>query len=156
LKPSGPGPRYPALLALLRAAEVIWQASHALFSRWQLSPSQFNVLNLLGSQPEGLTQTELGRALIMHRSNVTGLVDRLEQRGLLARHESAGDRRAWRVCLTPAGNALLAEIQPHYFAAAEQVWGGLPLPRTQGLLRDLSTLTTNAETLAARLNGSRS
>jgi DNA-binding MarR family transcriptional regulator len=154
VKPNGPGPRYAALLALLRAAEVVWQASHALFRRWALSPSQFNILNLLGDRPEGLTQTELGRALIMHRSNVTGLVDRLEQRGLLARHDSAGDRRAWRVCLTPAGTRLLAEIQPHYYAAAEQVWGAIPAARSRWLTRDLNALVANAETLAAELDSS--
>lgn len=152
MKRTGPGPRYAALLALLRAAEVVWQASHVLFRRWKLSPSQFNILNLLGDRPDGLTQTELGRALIMHRSNVTGLVDRLEDRGLLARHESAGDRRAWHVCLTPAGARLLAEIQPHYFAAAEHVWGRTPVARARSLTRVLATLAANAEVLATRLD----
>jgi DNA-binding MarR family transcriptional regulator len=147
---NGPGPRYQALLALLRAADVIWNASHALFARWQLSPSQFNVVNLLADQPAGLTQTELGRALIMHRSNVTGLVDRLEARGLLARHDSAGDRRAWRVRLTPAGQRLIREVLPHYYAAAERVWGRVPITRARALTTELDALAKNAEALAAR------
>lgn len=151
MQTTGPGPRYPALLALLRAADVIWHASHALFARWQLSPSQFNVLNLLGGHPDGLSQTALGRALIMHRSNLTGLVDRLEHRGLVARHDTADDRRAWRVRLTPDGRRLLAEILPHYHAAAEAVWGPLPVTRTRTLTATLSALTRNAEQLAARL-----
>ena len=70
---SSPGPRYRALLQLLRTAETLWNASRLFFVRWDLSPSQFNVLNLLYDQPDGCTQIGLSRSLIMHRSNVTGL-----------------------------------------------------------------------------------
>ena len=41
------GPRYQALIELLRTAENLWNASRVFFARWELSPSQFNVLNLL-------------------------------------------------------------------------------------------------------------
>lgn len=73
--------RYQALLQLLRTADCLWNASRVFFARWELSPSQFNVLNLLSDQPDGLSQIKLGCLLITHRSNVTGLVDRLERRG---------------------------------------------------------------------------
>lgn len=147
-------PRYAALLALLRAADTLWNASHALFARWDLSPSQFNVLNLLADQPDGLTQTELSRALIMHRSNVTGLVDRLEQRGLLVRRKPAGDRRAWRVYLTPTGRRLWREIHPHYRAAAVRVWGRLSAREARELTRLLETLSANAGALARQITAS--
>ena len=145
-------PRYTALLALLRAADTVWNASHALFSRWDLSPSQFNVLNLLADPPDGLTQSELGRALIVHRSNVTGLVNRLARRGLLTRRKAAGDRRAWRVALTPAGRRLWQQVHPHYRDAAVRVWGRLPARQARELARVLETLSVNAEALAAALN----
>ena len=48
----------------------------------------------------------------MHRSNLTGLVDRLEKRGLVARREVAADRRAYSVVLTAAGARLLRDILP--------------------------------------------
>ena len=47
------GPRYRALLQLLRTAENLWNASRVFFGRWDLSPSQFNVLNLLSGEPDG-------------------------------------------------------------------------------------------------------
>src|SRR5439155_27087571 len=37
-----PGPRYRALLQLLRTAETLWNSSRLFFVRWELSPSQFN------------------------------------------------------------------------------------------------------------------
>jgi DNA-binding MarR family transcriptional regulator len=143
-----PGPRYQALLQLLRTADTLWNASGRFFARWELSPSQFNVLNLLRDAPRGLTQIELSRQLIMHRSNVTGLVDRLEARGLLRREDDTNDRRAYRVVLSPAGQKLLREILPHYYAAAEQVWEKIPLARSNQLATDLRTLCAAAERMA--------
>lgn len=142
-------PRYQALLQLLRTADTLWNASRLFFEPWQLSPSQFNVLNLLHSTPGGLSQTELGRQLIMHRSNLTGLVDRLEKRGLVKRQDVAGDRRAYRVMLTAAGAKLLDEILPRYYAGAERVWGGISAKRIADLVMDLKRVAQNAERVAS-------
>lgn len=139
-----PGPRYQALLQLLRTAETLWNASRIFFCRWRLSPSQFNVLNLLYDQSEGCTQAELSRSLIMHRSNVTGLVDRLEARGLVQRRDSANDRRAYRVVLTAAGRKLVQQILPHYHEAAEKVWGDLSAHRANQLVAELDRVCANA------------
>ena len=143
-----PGPRYQALIQLLRTAEALWNASRAFFARWELSPSQFNLLNVLIDQPDGLTQTELSRALITHRSNITGLVDRLEQRRLVARRDVDADRRAYRVVLTAAGAALLRQILPHYHRAAEQAWGDISGKRAAQIVADLATVTETAARLA--------
>ncbi len=150
-KTSSPGPRYSALIQLLRTAEELWNASRVFFARWDLSPSQFNLLNVLSDFPAGCTQSDLSRQLIMHRSNVTGLVDRLEERRLVTRKENATDRRAWLVVLTPAARKLLAELLPHYHAAAEQVWGKIPAARAEKLLTELAVISENA-TRAAQAN----
>ncbi|MBI5387629.1 MAG: MarR family transcriptional regulator [Verrucomicrobia bacterium] len=147
-----PGPRYQALLQLLRTAETLWNASRALFARWDLSPSQFNVLNLLHELPDGLTQIELSRQLLMHRSNVTGLVDRLEARQLVERHDTPDDRRSYRVALTAGGRKLVLEILPHYYRAAEEVWGGLPVKRANALVAGLTRICGQAERIVARLD----
>jgi MarR family 2-MHQ and catechol resistance regulon transcriptional repressor len=146
-----PGPRYGALIQLLRTSETVWNASRLLFVRWDLSPSQFNILNLLHLQPDGLSQVELSRQLLMHRSNVTGLVDRLEQRGLLVRREVPDDRRAYRVALTPAGSALVQEVLPHYYRAAEALWEGIPVRRAEELMAHLAQVCANVERTAKRL-----
>ena len=138
-------PRYEALLQLLRTAETVWNASRAFFAKWDLSPSQFNVINVLRNHPGGRTQIELSRLLIMHRSNITGLVDRLEERKLVKRKDSATDRRAYLVTLTPAAQALLEEILPQYYHAAETIWGSFPVRRTEQLADDLARLAANVE-----------
>lgn len=146
-KAAGPGPRYEALLQVLRTAEALWESSRVFFARWGLSPSQFNVLNLLRESPDGRSQAELSRELIMHRSNVTGLVDRLEKRGLVRRADDRRDRRAWRVTLTPAGRKLLGDILPAYFATAEAVWKGVSARRAQQLATDLKRLGETTRTI---------
>ena len=144
-------PGYRALMELLRTADTVWNASRGFFERWGLSPSQFNVLNLLRLNPAGLSQTDLSRQLIMHRSNVTGLVDRLEQRGLVARREVAADRRAYRVVLTAAGTKLLGDILPQYYEDATRVWDHLPARRAAALIADLQKAAQNAENIAGDL-----
>src|SRR3989442_5935464 len=101
--PLRPGPRYEALIQLLRTADAIWNASRLFFRKWHLSPSQFNLLNVLRSHPRGLSQADLSRELLMHRSNLTGLIDRLTAAGLVQRLPSSGDRRVHRIVATAAG-----------------------------------------------------
>ncbi len=143
--------RYQALLQLLGTADSIWNASRIFFAAWDLSPSQFNVLNLLRGHPAGLSQIELSRRLIMHRSNITGLTDRLEKRKLVERKDVAGDRRAYRVVLTRTGAALLEEILPEYYARANALWYKLPQSRVSRLATDLRALARNAERIATEL-----
>jgi DNA-binding MarR family transcriptional regulator len=147
--PEAPGPRYQALIELLQTAEALWNASRVFFARWDLSPSQFNILSLLHDQPAGCTQIELSRRLIMHRSNVTGLLDRLEARGLARRQDNPVDRRAFMVVLTPAGKKLIRQIQTHYYHAAEAVWTGVSVPRARQLVSELAAVSANAERIAA-------
>jgi DNA-binding MarR family transcriptional regulator len=141
-------PRYRALLQLLRTADTIWNASRAFFERWELSPSQFNVLNLLHLNPAGLSQSDLGRFLIMHRSNVTGLVDRLEKRGWVERNDVAADRRAYRVALTASGSKLIRDILPRYYETADRLWDELPARRSAQFTSDLEHIAKRAEHLA--------
>ena len=137
-------------MQLLKTAEALWNGSRLFFERWDLSPSQFNVLNLLWGLPEGLSQIDLSRQLIMHRSNVTGLIDRLEKRRLVQRLETPGDRRAYRVVLAQKGVALMEEVLPEYYSAAEEVWDELPLIEIQSMVRQLTEVAARAERVARK------
>jgi DNA-binding MarR family transcriptional regulator len=151
-KVTSPGIRYNVLLQLLRTADTVWNASHTLFSRWELTPSQFNVLNLLSDYPDGLIQSDLSRKLITHRSNITGLVDRLERRGLVRRQNSKGDRRAYFVTLTSTGVQMLKNILPHYYQAAELVCERLTIGRVVQLTKDLNDIAQGAHERAEKMH----
>ncbi len=76
-----------------------------------LTGPQFDVLAELGGT-KGLTCAELGKATLITKGTLTGVLDRLEAKGLLTRHSVEGDRRAIHLQLTPAGEELFHTVFP--------------------------------------------
>jgi len=70
-----------------------------------LSIPQFDLLSTLTEQ-EGISQSELAERLYVTKGNVSGLVDRLVQAGLVERRAIAGDRRSYAMHLTSEGRRL--------------------------------------------------
>ena len=75
----------------------------------ELSPTQCHVLHLL-EPGRPLPMGRLAQTLACHASNVTGLVDRLEARGLVERRLSAEDRRVKVLALTVQGSRVRAQM----------------------------------------------
>ena len=76
-----------------------------LAAELELSPAQCHVLHLI-EPGRPIPMGQLAETLACHASNVTGLVDRLESRGLVRRRPSAADRRVKVLDLTPTGSRL--------------------------------------------------
>lgn len=72
----------------------------------ELSPGLFGLLVIVESNP-GLNQARLAEAARLDRSSLVPALDKLEGRGLVARRDSPGDRRANGLHLTPEGATLL-------------------------------------------------
>ena len=81
----------------------------ALAAELELSPAQCHLLNLIDPD-RPMPMGELGGAMSCDASNVTGLVDRLESRGLLQRSPSEEDRRVKVLSLTPLGAKVRAAL----------------------------------------------
>ncbi len=80
----------------------------AIGQEFDLAPQQAIALRMLGSGPKKMG--ELARALFCDNSNVTGIVDRLEERGLVHRTAAEGDRRVKLLVLTDEGERMRIEI----------------------------------------------
>src|SRR5215470_15777095 len=81
----------------------------SLASEFELSPAQCHVLHLI--EPDRpMPMGRLAEALACDASNVTGLIDRLESRGLIRRHSSSADRRVKALELTAAGARLRSTV----------------------------------------------
>jgi len=80
-----------------------------LAAEFELSPAQCHVLHLI-EPGHPVAMGELADTLACDKSNVTGLVDRLESRGLIRRRPSSEDRRLKVLDLTPAGARLRAVV----------------------------------------------
>ena len=78
-------------------------------AEFDLSPIQCHVLHLI-EPGRPLPMSRLADTLSCDASNVTGLVDRLESRGLVRRRPSPDDRRVKVLHLTPTGTRLRAEL----------------------------------------------
>src|SRR3954454_19005043 len=76
-----------------------------------LSPVQCHLLHLI-EPDQPLPMRRLAEVLQCDASNVTGLIDRLEQRGIVERRPSPADRRVKVVQLPPTGSPLAAQLCP--------------------------------------------
>ena len=91
-------------LGLLRSTRYVESRLRArLRKRFSMTLSQFDVMAALRRSGAGMIMTELSAALMVSNGNVTGIVDRLVQDGLVIRSMREGDRRTSFVRLTPKG-----------------------------------------------------
>lgn len=78
---------------------------------FDLTSVQFAALDAIAEQP-GIDQASLAATISFDRATIGGVIDRLEQKGLLQREVSLHDRRARCLHLTPDGARLLAAVRP--------------------------------------------
>lgn len=109
--------------ALVRLAHLVQQVYGEVSREHDLTPQQAQLLCLLVKGPVGMT--ELTRALHLEKSSLTGLVDRAEKRGLVARVRDARDRRACRIELTRAGAEIAVQAHDGVTARLETLAGEL-------------------------------
>jgi DNA-binding MarR family transcriptional regulator len=130
---------------VLATSGVLLRESQHFFRPLGVTEAQFNVLNVLANAPTGLSQRELGDVLVVDRSNVTGLLDRMEKAGWVRREGHPRDRRIHRVMLTTKGRQLWAGVWPLYVAAVEKVVAGLAHGDIKHALVSLATLEEGAK-----------
>jgi DNA-binding MarR family transcriptional regulator len=82
---------------------------YARVASYDLTPQLFQALHVLDEYPDS-TMGEFSEKMFCDASNATGLIDRLETRGLAERRVSDNDRRAKVVRLTPAGARLFKKV----------------------------------------------
>jgi len=105
-------------LRLLTCTQLIERGVRArLRDRFDTTLPRFDLMSQLWRYPEGLKMNELSRHLMVTGGNITGIVDPLEQQGLVERRPEPADRRAYRVQLTRAGRKAFAEM-----ARAHEEW----------------------------------
>ncbi len=130
---------HEAVLSVVLTGALLAKTGSRVLRPFGLTDAQFNVLMLLKYQSEKgeLSQTSLGSMLLVNRSNVTGLIDRMEQAGWVERTAAPGDRRVKYVRLRPAGRMILARAEKAYFARVEKVMSAVPAAEHRRLSRIL-------------------
>jgi len=105
------------------------------FGNYELTPQQFGLLRFLWEE-DGITQVELSTRSQIDRTTIGGLIDRLEQSGLLQRLPHPEDRRAYRISLTDAGKSLENELSP----LAEELHKAILEPLSSAEVQTLLTI----------------
>lgn len=114
---------------------------------YDLTPVQYAALAAVSANP-GIDQVTLAGLIAYDRTTITGVVDRLVQKGLIARHESARDRRARELKVTPAGRKALSGITPAVEAAQRIMLRGLTEKEAKELMRLLQKAITAGNELS--------
>lgn len=122
------GPQHAALSAWLRLLKIKALVEREIRRGFSdgLTLPQFDVLNQLARSPQGLTFVELSRQLLVTAGNLTGIVDRLADLGLVRRAPHPDDRRAFRLTLTGKGRAAVRARLPSHRRAVARLLAALP------------------------------
>jgi MarR family transcriptional regulator, 2-MHQ and catechol-resistance regulon repressor len=109
-------PREPFLVTLrelVRCYQAFESHSAEHIRRVGLTPPQFDIVATLGNTA-GMSFKELGERTLITKGTLTGVVDRLESRGVVRRVAAPNDRRSQIVQLTDEGQALFEQVFPEH------------------------------------------
>jgi DNA-binding MarR family transcriptional regulator len=101
---------------------------------YDLTPVQYSALTAIGTQP-GIDQATLAGLIAYDRTTITGVIDRLVQKGLAERRASSRDRRARELEITDEGKRTLRKITPAVDSAQRIMLRGLSAKEGEELMR---------------------
>lgn len=128
-----------AYLSVVRTATTLTDAMEDLVKARGISATQYNVLRILrGSGAEGLCRNELRDRMLTRMPDMTRLLDRMEDAGLVVRAREGDDRRMVMTRITEKGRRLLDDLDAPVMALHRKQMAGL----TDAQLRSLSDLLT--------------
>ena len=116
-----------------------WMAARPLASG--VTAAQSGLLFILG-QRDGVLMGEAGAALDLGPAGISGLVDRMTAASLIRRRADPDDGRAWRLWLTPAGRAAMAQSKAGLVEVNARLTDGFTEAEIDVVARWLTTMQT--------------
>jgi DNA-binding MarR family transcriptional regulator len=102
---------HEAFLSVLVTSDRIYRRHSDFMARWDVSPKQYNILRILrGAGKPGLPVMEIGRRMIEKSPDISRIVSRLIDTGLVNRRRQRSDRRVVMVTISSKGLKLLDEM----------------------------------------------
>lgn len=109
----------PVMRELVKAFQAFSDCSAKHVRELGLTPSQFDVIATLGNR-SGMCMSELAERTLVTKGTLTGIVDRLEKKGLVAREIPPNNRRSFVIVLTAEGTKAFESIFPSHIAYLKQ------------------------------------
>ena len=114
-----------------------------LFEKASVTPQQWAVLATIGDEPMNLAS--VARKLAVSKQNMTGMMSRLEQLGLIERSDDPRDLRSSRVQLTRRGRGVLDKLAPAYSEWQKNLGREIGERELQSLTRVINRLIAQLE-----------
>ncbi len=121
-------------------------------TKYGVTATQLNALKLLQNVGD-LSLSDLSKRMSATNSAVTGLVDRMVEAKLVAREQSAEDRRVWKIRLTPEGRAMAKKVDVAPWDILKDAVSALPAAELDQLLKTLSKLADHIEDVVKTRRG---
>ena len=138
-----------AVGVLLRLANTLTRDLAPIFQRSRITPQQWMLLTTLASIEEGPTLAGLARHMMVSKQNVTGMVRRLEDVGLVKKSDDPEDLRSSRVVLTRRGAETIQKLRPAYQKWVDTFFSRLPGDQRQELVDAVERLLDGDATKAS-------
>lgn len=146
LKQKKPFPRVTAeaLLSVLRTAAVVEHEMTESLKPYGITHTQYNVLRILrGAGNKGLCGREVAERMVSRVPDVSRLLDRMEDTGLISRERDPDDRRHVTARITRKGLAMIEQATPQLEVVERARFGQVHAGRLQELIEVLTTVRGN-------------
>jgi DNA-binding MarR family transcriptional regulator len=142
-------PEKEAMLSILRTNDHFQIQFSRLFRKFDLTPSQYNVLRILRGEGKPLPILEIAQRLLAVVPGITGLVDRLEEAGWVRRQRCEEDRRVIYVAPTEKALKVLAKMDEPVLDLHKRLIGHLSKQELAELIRLLEKARSSVGRSAA-------
>lgn len=133
-----------AMLNVVRTSAVLQDAFEELLKPYGLTSTQYNVLRILrGADATGLCRNELRDRLLTRMPDVTRLLDRMEEIGLVVRERDTVDRRLVTTQLTRQGRRLVDDLDAAVASEHQRCFGHLSKSQLTTLIQLLTLARAN-------------
>jgi DNA-binding MarR family transcriptional regulator len=140
-----------ALLSILRTNAVLLDEFELLLRPYGITTTQYNVLRILrGSEPAGLCRNELRDRMLTRMPDVTRLLDRMQEAGLVVRARTGVDRRMVSTRITKKALTILSELDPLVRKDQQRYFDGVDQRALDSLIEMLSRVRETARTTRGR------
>jgi DNA-binding MarR family transcriptional regulator len=129
----------PVLRNLVSAYQAFERYSAPDLRSMGLTMTQFDVIATLGNQPP-MTCKELGEKTLVTKGTLTGVLERLESKGILERKLNPEDARSQMIGLTTEGQKLFEKVFPLHLKHLEKAFQKLQLEKMNSLQTSLKVL----------------
>ena len=129
----------PALRELVLAYQGFERYSAPDVKSMGLTTTQFDVIATLGNQPP-MTCKDLGGKTLVTKGTLTGVLERLEVKGLLIKKANPEDARSQMICLSIKGQQLFDTVFPRHIEYLEKAFNKLSAQELSEVIRSLKVL----------------